>query len=55
MAGNQSISFEEAHFAPVHRKIRAGAFMGMICDGYILGFLSKTNAMQVLKRVYMAE
>jgi putative MFS transporter len=39
MAGNQSISFEEAHFAPVHRKIRAGAFMGMICDGYILGIV----------------
>ena len=35
----QSISFEDAPFSPVHRKVRAGAFMGMVCDGYIIGIV----------------
>jgi putative MFS transporter len=39
MAELQSISFEDAPFSAVHRKVRAGAFMGMICCGYILGIV----------------
>ena len=39
MAEQQSISFEEAPFSAVHRKVRAGAFMGMITCGYILGIV----------------
>ncbi|MBI9080073.1 MAG: MFS transporter [Pseudodesulfovibrio sp.] len=33
----QGISFEDAPSFPIHRKIAAGAFMGQITDGYILG------------------
>lgn len=32
-------SFEDAPFLPLHRKIAAGAFLGQICDGYILGIV----------------
>lgn len=39
MVDMQRINFEEAPFLPIHRKVRAGAFMGMICDGYILGII----------------
>ena len=39
MAEQQSISFEEAPFSSIHRKVRAGAFMGQICDGYTLGIV----------------
>lgn len=39
MAEQHCISFEEAPFSPVHSKVRAGAFMGMVCDGYILGIV----------------
>lgn len=39
MAEFQAISFEEAPFSRIHRKVRAGAFMGMVCDGYILGIV----------------
>ncbi|MDL2266912.1 MFS transporter [Desulfovibrio sp. OttesenSCG-928-G15] len=39
MAEQKLISFEEAPFSPIHRKVRAGAFMGMICCGYILGIV----------------
>ncbi len=35
----QSISYEEAPFSPIHKKIMAGAFMGQICDGYTLGIV----------------
>ena len=33
----QTIGFEEAPLSPVHRKVRAGTFMGMICAGYVMG------------------
>lgn len=39
MAEQQCVSFEEAPFSPIHRKVRAGAFMGMVCCGYILGIV----------------
>ena len=40
MAGyHQHVSFEEAPSSPVHRKVRAGAFMGMVCDGYVIGIV----------------
>lgn len=39
MAEQQTYSFEEAPFSAIHRKIRAGAFMGQICDGYTLGIV----------------
>ena len=39
MGQPQCISFEDAPFSPVHRKVTAGAFMGQICDGYILGIV----------------
>lgn len=39
MAEQQCVSFEEAPFSSIHRKVRAGAFMGMICDGYIIGIV----------------
>ena len=35
----QGISFEDAPFSSIHRKVRAGAFMGQICDGYSLGIV----------------
>ncbi|SKA71407.1 MFS transporter, putative metabolite transport protein [Paucidesulfovibrio gracilis DSM 16080] len=33
------ISFEEAPFSPIHKKIAVGTFMGQICDGYVLGIV----------------
>ena len=39
MAEVGKISFDEAPFSSVHKKIRAGSFMGMVCDGYILGIV----------------
>lgn len=41
MAGSQQqyTSFEDAPFSAIHRKVRAGAFMGQICDGYTLGIV----------------
>ncbi len=39
MAEHENVSFEEAPFSPVHNKVRAGAFMGMVCDGYIIGIV----------------
>lgn len=39
MAEVGKISFDEAPFSSVHRKIRAGSFMGMVCDGYIIGIV----------------
>ena len=39
MAEQQIVSFEEAPFSPIHRKVRAGAFMGMVTCGYILGIV----------------
>lgn len=39
MAESQKINFEEAPFSPVHSKVRAGSFLGMVCDGYILGIV----------------
>ena len=39
MAEQQCVSFEDAPFLPVHRKVRAGAFMGMVTCGYILGIV----------------
>ncbi|SDK80996.1 MFS transporter, putative metabolite transport protein [Maridesulfovibrio ferrireducens] len=37
MRDPQGISFEDAPSFPIHRKLAAGAFMGQITDGYILG------------------
>ncbi|MBG0788999.1 MAG: MFS transporter [Desulfovibrionaceae bacterium] len=37
--GQNCISFEDAPFSPVHKKIAVGTFMGQICDGYILGIV----------------
>jgi len=37
--GQNSISFEDAPFSPIHKKIAAGTFMGQICDGYIIGIV----------------
>ncbi len=37
--GRQIMSFEDAPFSPVHKKIAAGTFMGQVCDGYILGIV----------------
>ena len=41
MATNEqnNISFDDAPFSPVHKKIAVGTFMGQICDGYILGIV----------------
>lgn len=39
MAESLRVSFEEAPFSPIHRKVRAGAFMGMVTCGYILGIV----------------
>ncbi len=39
MAEQQVVSFEDAPFSAVHRKVRAGAFMGMVSCGYILGIV----------------
>lgn len=39
MAEQQRVSFEDAPFLPIHRKVRAGAFMGMATCGYILGIV----------------
>lgn len=36
---SQLINFYEAPFTPVHRKIMWGTFMGLICDGYVLGIV----------------
>nr|WP_321258777.1 MFS transporter [uncultured Pseudodesulfovibrio sp.] len=36
---HQGVSFEDAPSFPIHRKIAAGAFMGQITDGYILGIV----------------
>lgn len=33
------VSFEDAPFSSVHRKVTAGAFMGQISDGYTLGIV----------------
>ena len=37
--GQNGISFEDAPFSSVHKKIAIGTFMGQICDGYILGIV----------------
>lgn len=37
--GQNGITFDEAPFLPVHKKIAVGTFMGQICDGYILGIV----------------
>lgn len=37
--GQNGISFEDAPFSSVHKKIAVGTFMGQICDGYILGIV----------------
>lgn len=34
-----NLSFDDAPFSPVHKKIAIGTFMGQICDGYILGIV----------------
>ena len=41
MAPNEqnNISFDDAPFSPVHKKIAVGTFMGQVCDGYILGIV----------------
>ncbi len=39
MVEQQTISFEEAPFSAIHRKVRTGSFLGMVCDGYILGIV----------------
>lgn len=33
------ISFEDAPYSPIHKKIAVGTFMGQICDGYIIGIV----------------
>ncbi len=35
----QTIGFEDAPLSPVHRKVRLGTFIGMICAGYIMGIV----------------
>jgi putative MFS transporter len=35
----QTIGFEDAPFSAVHRKVRSGTFMGMICAGYVMGIV----------------
>ena len=37
--GRNSISFEDAPFSPIHKKIAIGTFMGQVCDGYVLGIV----------------
>ena len=34
MSGARQISFEDAPFSAIHKKITAGTFMGQISDGY---------------------
>ncbi|MCG8532235.1 MAG: MFS transporter [Desulfovibrionales bacterium] len=38
-AEQSTISFEDAPFSSVHKKIAVGTFMGQACDGYILGIV----------------
>ena len=47
MSGARQISFEDAPFSAIHKKITAGTFMGQISDGYTLGIvgISLTYAM----------
>ncbi|MFA7165567.1 MAG: MFS transporter [Desulfoplanes sp.] len=33
------ISFEDAPFFPIHKKVAVGTFMGQVCDGYVLGIV----------------
>lgn len=39
MAGSNLLSFEAAPNTDIHKKIRNGAFMGMITTGYVLGIV----------------
>ncbi|MDO5536346.1 MAG: MFS transporter [Desulfovibrionaceae bacterium] len=39
MSASSTLNFEEAPFSPIHRKIAAGSFMGLVSDGYILGIV----------------
>lgn len=39
MAEQPCVSFENAPLSPVHRKVRMGAFLGMLYDGYTLGIV----------------
>lgn len=50
MSGARQISFEDAPFSAIHKKITAGTFMGQISDGYTLGIvgISLNYAMEPL-------
>ena len=37
--GQNGISFEDAPFSSIHKKVAVGTFMGQICDGYVLGIV----------------
>ncbi|WP_319543468.1 MFS transporter [uncultured Pseudodesulfovibrio sp.] len=37
--GQKGMSFEDAPFSPIHKKVAVGTFMGQICDGYVLGIV----------------
>jgi putative MFS transporter len=37
--GQNGISFGDAPYSSVHKKIAVGTFMGQVCDGYILGIV----------------
>ena len=50
MSGARQISFEDAPFSAIHKKITAGTFMGQISDAYTLGIvgISLNYAMEPL-------
>ena len=50
MSEARQISFEDAPFSAIHKKITAGTFMGQISDGYTLGIvgISLNYAMEPL-------